>query len=207
MESRFRYSCTIDDDLDEAGECSVIKYRQCKEIVETVVIVMVKGAPLTERIVTLDSSLNVRSFVTFRVGILLGSTIAFLLVRLTAVIPQSNEIDLSHHSETMYDCTERVFKAVAASKISPGLYDRVWKLCGNQIFNGLYLDDFIIRRRKFIDQEFDERVNLWLVVTITISGVVMSGLQLLMSYRLANRGRDIFSKDSELAIESGKISL
>ncbi len=88
-----------------------------------------------------------------------------------------------------------------------GYYERIWRLCGNQIFNGLCLDDFVIRRDKFIRQEFDERVNLWLVVAITFSGVVLAALQLFMAYNLTVSGKDALPKDSELALESGKLSL
>jgi hypothetical protein len=93
------------------------------------------------------------------------------------------------------------------SNVNFDLYERMWRLCGNQQYNELYLADFSIRREKFIQQELDERVNLWMVVTITISGVILAGIQLFMSYRLANAGRAEFAKDSTLAAEQGKISL
>ncbi len=140
-------------------------------------------------------------------GVLVGGAILAVVLRSRTPLAPDSLVDMSNHGETMRKCTERVFSTIAAARVTPGLYDRVWKLCGNQIFNGLYLDDFIIRRRKFIDQEFDERVNLWLVVTITMSGVLMSAVQLFLSYRLATTGKDIFTKDSELAIESGKVSV
>jgi len=69
------------------------------------------------------------------------------------------------------------------------------------------LHDFKIRREKFIRQELDERVTLWMVVAITMSGVVMSGLQLLLSYRLALSGRDEFDKDIEISIQKDRIAL
>jgi len=40
-----------------------------------------------------------------------------------------------------------------------------------------------------------------------MSGVFMSAVQLFLSYRLATTGKELFTKDSELAIESGKVSL
>jgi hypothetical protein len=88
-----------------------------------------------------------------------------------------------------------------------GVYERIWRICGNQLFNSLYLTDFSIRKQKFLHQELDERVNLWLVVTITLSGVVLAGVQLFLSYRLATQGIGEFAKDSELAIQSRRISL
>ena len=86
-------------------------------------------------------------------------------------------------------------------------YEKVWALCGNEIYNTLYLHDFKIRREKFIRQELDERVTLWMVVAITMSGVVMSGLQLLLSYRLALSGHDEFDKDIEISIQKDRVAL
>jgi hypothetical protein len=86
-------------------------------------------------------------------------------------------------------------------------YWQIWNLCGNQVYNILLLDDFLIRREKFIRQELDERVTLWMVVTITISGVLLAGLQLAASYKLATAGRGELANDNTLKIEKDKIFL
>jgi hypothetical protein len=95
---------------------------------------------------------------------------------------------------------------IKPDKISIDSYEQIWRICGNQMYNQMLLNDFTIRREKFLQQELDERVNLWMVVAITISGVMLSGIQLMMSYRLASAGRSEFAKDSELIAEQGKIS-
>ena len=115
--------------------------------------------------------------------------------------------DISGHHAAMNECIKTTITTISPAKMTPGLYERLWRLCGNQIYNGLYLDDFVIRRDKLVQQGLDERVNLWLVVTITISGVFLSGVQLFMSYKLANLGKADFGRDSQLTIESGKVSL
>jgi hypothetical protein len=175
--------------------------------VETAAHATVNGALWIDAMSDFSGSRFSKYIAVFVGGVLVGGAILIAFFRTQTSLAPDNLIDMSNHGETMRKCTERVFSTIAAAKVTPGLYDRVWKLCGNQIFNGLYLDDFIIRRRKFIDQEFDERVNLWLVVTITMSGVLMSAAQLFLSYRLATTGKEIFTKDSELALESGKVSV
>jgi hypothetical protein len=143
----------------------------------------------------------------FTIGILFGGGLVFALGKVLAVDAPPPSVDISGHPEIMYDCIQHVLTTTAPNNIKIGSYQTIWRLCGNQIYNNLMLDDFIIRREKFSRQELDERVNLWLVVAITISGVLMSALQLFMSYRLAQNGRTVFAKDSELAIEAGKVSL
>jgi len=70
------------------------------------------------------------------------------------------------------------------------------------------LNDFQIRRLKFIQQGYDERVLLWMVVVITLSGVFLAGLQLVGSYRLAAAaGRTDIEQSGEIALQRDRISL
>jgi hypothetical protein len=69
------------------------------------------------------------------------------------------------------------------------------------------LKDFDIRREKLLRQELDERVILWMVVGITISGVILAGLQLLASYRLAATNHGSLPEAGQLSIETGKLSI
>jgi hypothetical protein len=149
----------------------------------------------------------IRSGSIFLGGILIGALGFVFFFRTAQGTGADVAVDLSHHHAVMHDCLSDVMKVISPSQVNAGLFERVWRLCGNQIFNGLYLDDFLIRRQKFIQQELDERVNLWLVVTITISGVILAALQLFMSFKLASDGRLDFAKDSQLVVEAGKISL
>lgn len=113
----------------------------------------------------------------------------------------------SDHDVRMNACIARTLEITKPTNVNVDAYERVWRLCGNEMFNSVYLADFLIRREKFTQQALDERVNLWLVVTITISGVVLAGIQLFMSFKLAMKGRTEFGKDSEVALESGRLSL
>jgi hypothetical protein len=145
--------------------------------------------------------------ITFVAGVLVGALLLWFFLRGTWGTSPEVPVDLSRHHAVMHDCVSDVMQKLFPVQVNAALYERVWRLCGNQIFNGLYLDDFLIRRQKFIQQELDERVNLWLVVAITLSGVILAGLQLFMSFRLATDSRLEFAKDSQVTIETGKISL
>jgi hypothetical protein len=52
-----------------------------------------------------------------------------------------------------------------------------------------------------------DRVLLWMVVIITISGVLLAGLQLMASYKLAISGRQQFGDSSDLLLQHDKITL
>jgi NADH:ubiquinone oxidoreductase subunit 3 (subunit A) len=48
---------------------------------------------------------------------------------------------------------------------------------------------------------------MWMVIAITISGVVLAGLQLVGSYRLASAGRANFEQGGEISIERNRMAL
>jgi hypothetical protein len=124
---------------------------------------------------------------------------------------QTSEITLAgnpnDHTKAISACIDRTFDKIKPAKTTAGLYERLWRLCSNEIFNDLFLEDFLIRREKFLRQNLDERVTLWLVVSITISGILLAAVQLFMSFKLASRGVGEFAKDSEFALENTKLSI
>lgn len=80
--------------------------------------------------------------------------------------------------------------------------------CYTELRNELLLNDFQLRRMKFHEQSRDGHVLLWVVVLITLSGVALSALQLLASYRLAGTGAGAgLDTPGEFSVERGKVSL
>ena len=105
------------------------------------------------------------------------------------------------------ECIDHAIKTTVSLKMDVDTYTEIWRLCENQMYDQLLLNDFSIRRQKFEENALDERVNLWLVVVITLSGVVLAALQLVMSYRLSSTAKTELAGSNELAIEQGKLSL
>src|SRR5258706_9256561 len=154
------------------------------------------------------AELSRRSVTSFVVGFLMGVCLlgaSFELFKNTNAVPAAKEI--TDHDARMKACISSTLEIAKPAKMNVGVYERLLRLCGNEIFNALYLDDFRVRNEKFVRQYLDERVTLWMVVIITISGVVLAAIQLFMSFRLAIKGRAEFGKDNEVALESGKLSL
>jgi RsiW-degrading membrane proteinase PrsW (M82 family) len=108
--------------------------------------------------------------------------------------------------ETVHEC---IVDTQSLSKVQINNlndYIGLYNLCNDQIFRNYEYNDFAVRREKFVRQELDERVNLWLVVIITLSGVILSGVQLLMSYKIALSGKEYWNSDATFAIKQGEIS-
>src|SRR6266511_595360 len=122
----------------------------------------------------------------FGAGLLIGgSTISIGFWYFQPQRARADVASASNYDVRMNASIAKHLEITKPTKVNVEAYERVWRLCGNEMFNSVYLADFLIRREKFTQQALDERVNLWLVVTITISGVVLAGIQLFMSFKLA----------------------
>ena len=80
-------------------------------------------------------------------------------------------------------------------------------LCYQLKYNEALLNDFAIRRERYVNQVYYDNILLWVVVVITISGVLLSAFQLAMSYRILPKGRVSESLAGDLSIEATKINL
>lgn len=79
--------------------------------------------------------------------------------------------------------------------------------CYDTIGSQLKIDQEKIRRDNFVFQRNENIVLLYMVVLITISGVVLAGVQLLASYKLAVLGRgELTSGGSEINYSAHSIS-
>ncbi|HEY8153556.1 MAG TPA: hypothetical protein VII72_05445 [Myxococcota bacterium] len=105
---------------------------------------------------------------------------------------------LGYELPRLSDCIAGLPAGLAAdtSQATTTCYDRLY-------LQGL-LNDFQTRRAKFAMQQSSDLVILWMVVSLTLSGVVLAGLQLGAAYRLARAGQ-AFSSEGEFAIEQGKV--
>ncbi len=80
-------------------------------------------------------------------------------------------------------------------------------LCYAQVNEEDILADFSVRKAAFINQQKQTTVLLWMVVAITLSGVILAGVQLIASYRLAFAGKTGIEIASDLNIEKTRLSV
>jgi hypothetical protein len=104
-------------------------------------------------------------------------------------------------------CRTTIFSSLRDEKPSPRLWDEISTVCYMQARGEAILADFTIRRANLLGQLTEGRIVLWMVVAITLSGVLLAGLQLMAAYRLAGAGRGEFAASQELTLEQNKISV
>jgi hypothetical protein len=136
----------------------------------------------------------------------IGLSILLLCFYLLMYRGSSTEAKIESPRESFHDCIAetQTLSKLRVDNLSD--YINLYNLCNDQIYRDLQYNDFAVRREKFVRQELDERVNLWLVVIITISGVFLSAVQLVMAFRIAVSGKEYWANDAAFAIKQGEIS-
>jgi amino acid transporter len=81
------------------------------------------------------------------------------------------------------------------------------KACAELIRQQNSADFGVASNAVLVNQRFNTNVLLWMVVGITLSGVLLAALQLLGSYRLAQAGHGQFADGSEANLETGKVAV
>jgi hypothetical protein len=105
------------------------------------------------------------------------------------------------------DCRAETIRRLNPDKPSIELYRELSAHCYMQVRGEALLIDFNIRRLNLINQQIDGRVILWMVVAITISGIILAAFQLLAAFRLASAGKGELAQSQELTLEQNRISL
>ncbi|MDX8130394.1 hypothetical protein QLH52_24095 [Methylomonas sp. OY6] len=139
---------------------------------------------------------------------------AFLVILLSVFVDGEAKreamVEWPPHRLDMTQCVKSLRDLLGKNSVN-GDINELWnqmEICKFQLETQGRLDDFQIIRSKFYIQNYDDTVVLWMVVFITISGIILAGLQLLISYRLAvAAGTDLGDMGGEISLEKGKVSL
>jgi hypothetical protein len=107
----------------------------------------------------------------------------------------------------MAACRSTILGELQPRVVDLNLLGSVHGLCYVQINEEDALTEFGIRRSAFIAQQKQTGVLMWMVIAITISGVLLAGIQLLAAYKLAASGKAAFEQGGQLSLENNKISL
>jgi hypothetical protein len=134
------------------------------------------------------------------IGMLISAYIGRYLTLIERSIPDI-EIASTH---TISTCLEK--RGAEAIKLNNVSLSREYLiLCTEEVSKHLELNDFQIRRLKFFGQYYAERVSLWMVVFVTVSGVILSAIQILTSFKLASNSLNAGETSNEITVETGKI--
>ena len=105
-------------------------------------------------------------------------------------------------------CMDRYAAAPADDKAAQiNLLWSVYALCDAMTSRKLLYEEQVIRNENFVFQRYENTIIMLMVVSITISGVILAGLQLFASYKLASVGKATFADAGEVTIDSHSLAV
>ena len=139
------------------------------------------------------------------IGVVFVAVFMFgLIAGIYFVENSANNFDFLRDVPTMEQCIGATVQDSDVFALTPRL-----RYCHELIYIQNELNEFNLRRLVFQSQHNSDMVLLWMVVFITIAGVLLSGLQLYTSYRMMADG--VIKAEGEaqhtLEVERGKIAL
>jgi hypothetical protein len=153
----------------------------------------IEQADLASRGISLVALLSIIILVGIFVFLILGST-------------RFHDVQGGVDNHTMDTCVDR-FKGVLGSN-PPTIVDLygINTFCYYHTGNQLQVDEEIIKRDNYVFQRNENVVLLYMVVLITFAGVLLAGLQLYASYKLATTGHGELTGGAEFAYSPQGVS-
>jgi hypothetical protein len=146
----------------------------------------------------------IRTWQALALGALAGMAALLSLEFVFRLMDRPANVPL-YTSQSMQECQAEKIKRLQNMGVTLDLLTGIAGACYSEIHSQGLLNDFHLRRLKAIQQHYADNVTLWMVVSITISGVVLAGLQLLASYKLAILSGTALAESNDLSVEKGKL--
>lgn len=105
----------------------------------------------------------------------------------------------------LYGCIARYRETLGAEEFTIDALDRIRGICENLLAAQYRLDTLATGQRIYANQLYQNSVVLWMVVTITLSGVVLAAIQLWATYRLAVAGKGALAEGGEATVEYNRL--
>jgi hypothetical protein len=147
--------------------------------------------------------------ISFILAVLLAAAVLFFVYWGSLSYSPTGPVKVTPFGEPIgiVACMQNHMQILGPAKIDASILNQLQEMCFRQLDAQGRAIDFQLRRLAFLQQDYAEHVILWMVVVITISGVLFAGLQVLASYKLASAGRGDFAQAGEITLEKYKISL
>jgi hypothetical protein len=125
----------------------------------------------------------------------------------TEVMSRSSKIISTQQEQRMAQCRAETLEQIKPDKVDLKLLAGLHGLCYARVNEEDALAEFGIRRGAFLNQQSETGILMWMVVLITISGVLLAGVQLLAGFKLALLGKAAFDQGGQISLEANKLSI
>jgi hypothetical protein len=127
-------------------------------------------------------------------------------VYLIATLPAARDRSVSGEDKVISRCID-AHRSVTSSQLTDiDALSRLNNFCYDTARSQLLVDEENIRKDNFVFQRYENMILLFVVVSLTLSGVILAGLQLLASYKLAVAGRGELAGGAEVSYSKDTVS-
>jgi hypothetical protein len=149
------------------------------------------------------SALNWRTvgFVYFATALIVA-----LLAYLIVTLPAARDRSVSGDDKVISHCIDTYRAGTSAPPADVEALNKLNDFCFNSTRSQLLVDEENIRKDNFVFQRYENMILLFVVVSLTLSGVILAGLQLLASYKLAVVGRGELAGGAEVSYSKDAVS-
>jgi hypothetical protein len=124
------------------------------------------------------------------------------------LIAGSSRQEFAIDSPTLNQCMTNTISLLDLKQApNTALLNEVVGHCYSLLRSQGLLRDFAVRELNFIQQYRANGVMMWMVVAVTISGVLLAGLQLMASYQLASSNKTSFGEPNEFTLSRDRVIL
>jgi hypothetical protein len=156
---------------------------------------------LKSNIFSIDSKHHLHSLLLIGIGAILIVICLVLIMRLERAAP-----DNGWDASLFASCEKDAMANLKLEKTDVGMLDNISWFCFRRFNEIAEISALDVNRSMYAEQNIEDRVLMWMVVSITLSGVLLAGLQLFASFKLASDNKGGFEKDSVISLEKNKLS-
>jgi hypothetical protein len=146
-----------------------------------------------------------RSFIPLLTAVALAFTGVLLVI--TWITPGATPVAQLDETKKFHACRSSAIELIKPEKTDIALLKDLNSHCYDEIYAENRMGDYNLRRTTIIQQQFQGNVMLWMVVAITMSGVLLAAVQLVAAYQLAAVNKGDLGQGGEITLEEKKISL
>jgi hypothetical protein len=140
-------------------------------------------------------------------GIVLGASLLLVVGFFLGLVGRDVPFSFGPEPSTMAQCMKDGLGLLDLKPPSTDALKGLVGYCYSAIRSQELLNDFTIRKLNFAQQYRANGTLMWMVVIITISGVLLAAVQLLASYQLAMAQRTALGEANELTLKRDQIVL
>lgn len=108
-------------------------------------------------------------------------------------------------SGAMHACIARYAGSTGAPAPDIDALERLSSACEHILGGQFRLETLATGQRIYANQLYQNGVVMWMVVMITVSGVLLAGLQLWATYKLAMAGKGVMADGGEATVQHDKL--